>query len=491
MALQGLRVAFELGDEVGLPTATPKEKRQHYQRIVKHGGTVDALVQRKTNYVLVPRDCAAAVAECNKVEGARRKGIPVLALDYLDACIAQGSPVPSAPFVLAFGEHDALAPGAAGPEADPARPTPDAAAAVGALQHYPFDLLKDVQEGHPAFPAVFTVAKFRLFTRARPGAGEQFLMLELHVGGTAPGPRQFRVLTHGGGGSARDGPGDTATARYPGTLADAERLYASVCDEHDGWVVRRLAGLEVGSRAVRALSGAALEGAAPDMPLSPELKDLVAHLYAEAWGKLQRSTRRSLTPDNPRNAFGSITLAELDRAEVLLEQLRKVQGQALEPSGPPDTAAVQKVCPLHEHASPMPFLLPKPLPHCYCPYCCSQCPPPPRVVPHPLSFPRGLWGNRHLVNPKISFRVCVLSLCCEALPLGGRLKRSARTVQLFGRLAVVATHTLWYFEHHCCLVVGFDALGIWHFWMFTLFHPFLLFCTHFLPISTTSTLFLG
>ena len=52
---------------------------------------------------------------------------------------------------------------------------------------------------------------------------------------------------------------------------------------------------------------------------------------------------------------------------------------------------------------------------------------------------------------------------------------SARAVQLFGRLAVVETHTLWYFGHHCCLVVGFDASGIWHFWMFTRFHPFLLF----------------
>ena len=71
--------------------------------------------------------------------------------------------------------------------------------------------------------------------------------------------------------------------------------------------------------------------------------------------------------------------------------------------------------------------------------------------------------------------------------LGGALS----AVQLFVCLAVVETHTLWYFGHHCCVVVGFDALGIWHFWMFTPFHPFLLFCTHFLPISTTSTLFLG
>ena len=73
----------------------------------------------------------------------------------------------------------------------------------------------------------------------------------------------------------------------------------------------------------------------------------------------------------------------------------------------------------------------------------------------------------------------------------GHLKRSARTVQLFGRLAVVETHTLWYFGHHCCLIVGFDALGLWHFWIFTLFHPFLPFCAHALLISTTPTLFLG
>ena len=72
-----------------------------------------------------------------------------------------------------------------------------------------------------------------------------------------------------------------------------------------------------------------------------------------------------------------------------------------------------------------------------------------------------------------------------------RLKRSARPVQLFGCLAVAETHSLWYFGHHCCLVVGFDALGIWHFWIFTLFHPFLPFCTLFLPIYTTPTLFLG
>ena len=46
-------------------------------------------------------------------------------------------------------------------------------------------------------------------------------------------------------------------------------------------------------------------------------------------------------------------------------------------------------------------------------------------------------------------------------------------VQLFERLAVVESHTLWYFGHHCCLVVGFDALGTWHFWFFTLFYPVL------------------
>ena len=73
----------------------------------------------------------------------------------------------------------------------------------------------------------------------------------------------------------------------------------------------------------------------------------------------------------------------------------------------------------------------------------------------------------------------------STMMLRGCLKRSAHAVQLFGRLAVVETHTLWYFGHHGCLVVGFDAPGIWHFWIFTVFYPFLPFCTHFLLISTT------
>ena len=44
----------------------------------------------------------------------------------------------------------------------------------------------------------------------------------------------------------------------------------------------------------------------------------------------------------------------------------------------------------------------------------------------------------------------------HGLAYGGALS----AVQLFGRLAVVETHTLWYFGHHCCLVVGSDVLGI-------------------------------
>ena len=37
--------------------------------------------------------------------------------------------------------------------------------------------------------------------------------------------------------------------------------------------------------------------------------------------------------------------------------------------------------------------------------------------------------------------------------------------------AVVETNVLCYFGHHCCLVVGFDALGIWHFLEFYSFSP--------------------
>ena len=102
----------------------------------------------------------------------------------------------------------------------------------------------------------------------------------------------------------------------------------------------------------------------------------------------------------------------------------------------------------------------------------------------------GIWAALGSVDP--SHKVVHTSTCLPLAVLWGCLKRSAHAVQLFGRLAVVETHTLWYFGHHCCLVVGFDALGIWHFWMFTLFHPFLLFLhtffTHFHHIYSFSRL---
>ena len=55
--------------------------------------------------------------------------------------------------------------------------------------------------------------------------------------------------------------------------------------------------------------------------------------------------------------------------------------------------------------------------------------------------------------------------------LGGALS-ALRAQCNYGRLAEVGTHSLWYFGHHC-LVVGFDALGMRHCWMFTLFHLYL------------------
>ena len=52
----------------------------------------------------------------------------------------------------------------------------------------------------------------------------------------------------------------------------------------------------------------------------------------------------------------------------------------------------------------------------------------------------------------------------------GRLKCSARAVQLFGRLAVVETHTLWYQGDPYYLITRILVLllhRIWHFWGFT------------------------
>ena len=95
--------------------------------------------------------------------------------------------------------------------------------------------------------------------------------------------------------------------------------------------------------------------------------------------------------------------------------------------------------------------------------CALSCPHPPKRLLWACE-PAETWGSpcgvlRHAAAPSGGIWRPHLRLIKQR----GRLKRSARAVQLFGLLAVVETHTLWYFGHHCCLVVGFDALGIWHF----------------------------
>ena len=72
--------------------------------------------------------------------------------------------------------------------------------------------------------------------------------------------------------------------------------------------------------------------------------------------------------------------------------------------------------------------------------------------------------------------------CAQEPTLGSAVKFRGKSVRknrsLVPRSNIAGSWTRGgggYFGHHCCLVVGFDALGTWHFWMFTLFHPFLLF----------------
>ena len=84
---------------------------------------------------------------------------------------------------------------------------------------------------------------------------------------------------------------------------------------------------------------------------------------------------------------------------------------------------------------------------------------------------------------------CILQECVCFLLCHGKDQGFAHCVELpeaqcargatIWASAIVETRILWYFRHHCCLIVGFDALWIWHFWIFTMFHPFLPFCTHF------------
>eukprot|EP00667_Euglena_gracilis_P000154 EG_transcript_154 len=321
MALKGLRFAFDLGDDTGV--AQPKEKRRYHQLITSNGGTVHCFVQRQTDFVLIADGVAKQVQHSTKVQAALERRLPILSLAYLQACVDAGRPVPSddfrVPLVEAKRSLSRLWSGdnLGGHTAASAPPEEDTAQ----LFEFTYDVESAEQEGHPPFPATFVVAKFHLFSKTR-GPITDFCMLELHVGNPPPpAPRVFRVVTHAGQRPSVDRP-DRSVARYPTSVPQAEQLYRELATPFAGWDRPLLSSLRVGSLAVRMLSQT--PQAMANSALPAEVQDLVGHLYSEAWQHLCRRTQRPLLPEEPVNALGSLTLAELDTADALLEQLRRL-----------------------------------------------------------------------------------------------------------------------------------------------------------------------
>ena len=326
MSLLGVHWAVDLGDELGLANATSKAKHAVHRLIRDSGGVVDWLVSCRTDYVLVPSQPPRAMFECTKVMSARKKGIPVITFAFFEACVAAGAVLSTDGYIADFGsEVSSSASCEASPQTlvtSPRAPLlqpPTQSVGDDISTEYKFDLDAAEQDGHPPFPGPFAVAKVHLFTKPLD-QGLRFRVIELHVAGTVTGTRQYRVVRHEGtrGRTHEDQP---AVAEYPATLRAAEARYADWAAQSRGWDRPALAELSVGSRAARALAmGPCVKRLAA--PMDPELQSLIEELYAEAWGRLRRSTWREVVPEHAQNALGSLTLVEVAKAEAMLHQLR-------------------------------------------------------------------------------------------------------------------------------------------------------------------------
>ena len=329
MSLLGVHWAVDLGDELGLPTATSKAKHAVHRRIRDSGGVVDWLVNRRTDYILVPSQPPRAISECTKVMSARKKGIPIITFPFFEACVAAGAVLSTDSYIADFGSEVSSEASPQSVMSSPRAPLlqPATQSVGGDVDtEYKFDLDAAEQDGHPPFPSPFIVAKVHLFTKPLD-QGLQFRVIELHVAGPGTGSHQYRVVRHEGT-RGRTGEAQPAVAEYPATLRTAEARYADWAAQSQGWDRPALAGLSVGSRAARALAiGPRVDR--PAAPMDPELQSLIEELYAEAWGRLRRSTRREAVPEHAQNALGGLTLVEVAKAEAMLHQLRLVHSASV------------------------------------------------------------------------------------------------------------------------------------------------------------------
>ena len=120
----------------------------------------------------------------------------------------------------------------------------------------------------------------------------------------------------------------------------------------------------------------------------------------------QRGARTALHLALPRRPAGGANLIDSESSDdgVLLSARKEQVGDALHTR--------HYIAPHRYHVDPSAGTVPagyRPVTIAGIP-CYSNQLPPPFVVPHPLSFPGGGLGTRHLVNPKFSLRLIVL-LC--------------------------------------------------------------------------------
>ncbi len=198
----------------------------------------------------------------------------------------------------------------------------------------------------PAFPSAFTVDKKAVLqvTDIKTNRNKYYA-IELHSSAGGGAGNQYRVFTHyGRTDDLETNPNAGAKeCRFFDDASEASACYESIYREKTspkkGYKEVSLASSKIGSQQARGTSsgqlddktvaklkdkGGSTNGAPKPSALPPAVQGLVSYIYAEATEALTTTVAAKITANGIETPLGVLTIGQIERGEVILQQLYKL-----------------------------------------------------------------------------------------------------------------------------------------------------------------------
>ena len=328
-------------------TVSFKEKTLLKKKIIDNGGIISFLITAQTKFMLMNN--AEKAQDSYKAQTALKKGIPIVGIGYLDACIEAQKLLDPDKYLISgntaassFGAGKILASGVDKQLTIKKLGKPKQAS-VNVNQLPVFAWTAEEKKGkEPNFnEAAFDIGKYALLEKTEYKTKvRNFACVELQVSTDVSGDvtSQFRVFTHTGTLSSAQGAG-VREVRYLESVGEAEYVYGHFVKQFStsGYSQKQFISLQIGSdmlrqhlidSCVQASAGLRAEWGSSGIG-GAEIKEFVEGIWREALAPLGHGGEGLLSVP-----VRSVGLDQVTRAEAVLRLIRdKIQRKERDTEG--------------------------------------------------------------------------------------------------------------------------------------------------------------